>query len=238
MRTFILALAFTLTFSSCDELAQIASTYPLDTPTMAPTQAEIVAGLKEALKVGITNTVQLTNKTNGYYGNSLIRIPVPPEVEKIKKTLTDMGITKPVTDFEQSLNRAAEQASGKAVDVFVKSITQMTFNDAVAIWKGNEDAATQYLKRTSTSQLEAAFAPITKNAINSTNVTKYWNDIAKIYNNIPLVTPVNPDLDKYVNQKAIDGLFLMVAKEEKKIREDPAARVTAILERVFGYQGN
>ena len=237
MKTVILAITLVLSFSSCDQLAQIASQYPVDNTTLAPTQAEIVAALKDALKVGITNAVQQTNKTNGFYGNSLIRIPVPPEVNKIKKTLTDIGYTKPVTDFEQSLNRAAEQASGKAIDIFVNSITQMTITDAVGIWKGEDNAATEYLKRTSTSQLEAAFSPITKQAIESVGVTKYWDDIANIYNNVPFVTPVNPDLEKYVNEKAIDGLFLLVAQEEKKIREDPAARVTDILKRVFGYEG-
>ena len=237
MRTLFLAFVLIISFSSCDQLAHIASQYPIDNPSLAPTQAEIVAGLKDALKVGITNAVKQTNTTNGFYGNSLIKIPVPPEVVKIKKTLTDIGYTKPIEDFEQSLNRAAEQASGKAVDIFVNSITQMTIEDAVGIWKGEDDAATQYLKRTSTAQLETAFTPITKNAIESVGVTKYWDDIAKIYNNLPFVTPINPDLEKYVNEKAIDGLFTLVAQEEKKIREDPAARVTDILKRVFGYEG-
>jgi hypothetical protein len=213
----------------------LANQYP--NTALAPTQTEVVAALKDALKVGITNAVMQTNKTDGFYGNSLIKIPMPPEADKIKKALTDIGYTKPIADFEQSLNRAAEQASGKAVDIFVNSIMQMTITDAMGIWKGNDDAATQYLKKTSTAQLEAAFSPITKKAIESVGVTKYWNDVAGIYNQIPFVTPVNPDLEKYVNHEAIDGLFLLIAKEEKKIREDPAARTTEILRRVFGYNG-
>jgi RNA binding exosome subunit len=235
MRTLFLTLVLVFSLTSCEELAQLANQYP--NTALAPTQTEVVAALKDALKVGITNAVMQTNKTDGFYGNSLIKIPMPPEADKIKKALTDIGYTKPITDFEQSLNRAAEQASGKAVDIFVNSIMQMTFADAMSIWKGNDDAATQYLKKTSTAQLEAAFSPITKKAIESVGVTKYWNDVAGIYNQIPFVTPVNPDLEKYVNHEAIDGLFLLIAKEEKKIREDPAARTTEILRRVFGYNG-
>lgn len=236
MRTLFLTFLLVIGLSGCDELAQLANQYP--TTTIAPTQAEVVAALKDALKVGITNAVMQTNKTNGFYGNNLIKIPMPPEADNLKKTLTDIGYTKPINDFEQSLNRAAEQASGKAVDIFVNSITQMTITDAMGIWKGNDDAATQYLKKTSTAQLEAAFSPITKNAIESVGVTKYWDDVAGIYNQIPFVTPVNPNLEKYVNEQAINGLFQLIAQEEKKIREDPAARTTEILKRVFGYTGN
>lgn len=234
MRFLILTFAFAVGFSSCDQLAHLANTYP---DVVAPTQTEIVAGLKEALRVGITNAVLQTNKTDGFYGNNLIKIPIPPETEKIKKALMDIGYTKPITDFEQSLNRAAEQASSQAVNIFANAISQMSIDDAVGIWKGNDDAATQYLKRTSTIELETAFTPITKRAIESVGVTKYWNDMAKIYNVLPGVKPINPDLENYVNQKAIDGLFILVAQEEKKIRQDPAARTTDILKKVFGYEG-
>lgn len=225
--------------TGCDELAQIANQYPdIANQTTAPTQSEIVAGLKDALVVGIKSAVVSTNKTDGFNGNSLIHIPIPQEAEKVMKVVKDLGMNQLVEDFETSLNRAAEEASGKAVDIFVNSITQMTINDAVGIWKGADDAATQYLKRTTTAELEAAFTPITKKAIEATQVTMYWDDIANIYNNIPFVTKVNPDLNKYVNEKAIDGLFVLIAQEEKDIRENPEARVTAILRRVFGYTGS
>ncbi len=231
MKRFI-AIPLLFALLACDQLAQIASEYPMNT---APTQAEISAGLKEALRVGITQAVSSTNQTNGFYGNNLIKIPVPQEVEKIKSTLTQLGYTKPIDDFERSLNRAAEQASGQAIEIFSNAITKLTFTDVVEIWKGEDDAATQFLKRTSTDQLHAAFSPITKKAIEDVGVTKYWDDIANIYNNLPFVTPVNPNLNEYVNDQAINGLFTLVAQEEKKIREDPAARTTAILQRVFGY---
>lgn len=138
-------------------------------------------------------------------------------------------------DFDKSLNRAAEVASAKATDVFIDAITQMTINDAVSIWQGDEDAATQYLKRTTTTRLKSEFEPIVTKAIEEVHVTKYWDDVSKYYNQIPFVTPVNPELEDYVTEKTIDGLFLLVAKEEQKIREDPAARVSDILVRVFGY---
>lgn len=236
MKRLFIAILVVFGMSSCDELHQIIQEYPTSTAGMAPTQTEIIAGLKEALRVGITNTVMETNQKDGFYGNNLIHIPVPPEVEKIKTTLKNLGYTKPVDEFELSLNRAAEQASGKAVDIFTTAITKMTITDAVDIWKGEDDAATQYLKRTTNAQLEQAFSPITKQAIESTHVTQYWDDIANIYNAIPFVEKVNPNLEQYVNEKTIDGLFLLVAKEEKKIRDDPQARVSDILKRVFGYQ--
>lgn len=232
MKRFLI-LPLILLLTACDQLAQIASEYPINT---APTEAEITAGLKEALRVGITEAVYSTNKTDGFYGNSLIHIPVPPEVEKIKSTLNQLGYTKPIDDFEKSLNRAAEQASGQAIAIFTNAITKMTFTDVIEIWKGDDNAATKYLERTSTTQLEQAFSPITKKAIEEVGVTKYWDDIANVYNKIPLVTSVNPNLEQYVNEQAIHGLFLLVEQEEKKIREDPAARTTEILKRVFGYQ--
>ncbi len=225
--------------SGCEELHQLADQqYPeLIDHSIAPTQDEIVAGLKDALAVGIKKAVVSTSQTDGFYGNSLIHIPIPEEANKVMKTLKDLGMNSLVDDFEKSLNRAAEEASAKAVDIFVDAITKMTIQDAVGIWKGADDAATQYLKRTTYKNLENAFSPITKKAIEATQVTMYWDDIANVYNKIPFVTPVNPDLNKYVNEKAIDGLFLMVAKEEKAIRENPQARVTAILQKVFGYTG-
>ena len=161
MKRFLI-LPLILLLTACDQLAQIASEYPINT---APTEAEITAGLKEALRVGITEAVYSTNKTDGFYGNSLIHIPVPPEVEKIKSTLNQLGYTKPIDDFEKSLNRAAEQASGQAIAIFTNAITKMTFTDVIEIWKGDDNAATKYLERTSTTQLEQAFSPITKRAI-------------------------------------------------------------------------
>ena len=238
MKRALLILSIIFVFSSCDELSQIVTQYPTSTTIGPPTNSEIVAALKDALRVGITNAVLETNQKDGFYGNSLIHIPVPEETKKVIKTLNNIGLSSLTQDFEMSLNRAAEEASGKAVDIFTNAIMQMSIQDAVGIWKGEDDAATQFLKRTTSNQLMQEFNPITKRAIESVEVTKYWDDIANVYNSIPFVTKVNPDLNQYVNEKAIDGLFLLVANEEKRIRQDPAARVTDILKRVFGYTEN
>jgi len=233
MKRIFLPLLVCFSFYSCDELMPLVDAY--NEGNLEPTTAEVTAGLKEALKVGIKNAVAESSKTNGFYNNALVKIPIPAEAKKLDQTLRDLGMGKLMDDFELSLNRAAEEASAKAVDVFVHSISQMTLDDAVGIWQGADDAATQYLKRTSTDKLEAEFKPIAKNAIEKVHVTQYWDDAAKVYNQIPFVQKVNPDLDDYVTHQAIDGLFKLVALEEKKIRDDPAARISDILVRVFGY---
>lgn len=239
MKRFFSVLVLVFILFSCDALQPLAEAYGDQLyGNTEPTESEVISGLKEALTVGITNAVITSSKEDGFYGNSLIKIPLPQEMEKVNKTLRDLGLGSLMDDFEMSLNRAAEKASAEATDIFVNAIKQMTFQDAIAIWKGEEDAATQYLKRTTYAQLNTAFKPIASQAINQVDVTKYWDDIANVYNNIPLVKPINPDLDQYVTDKAIDGLFTLVAQEEKKIREDPVARVSDILVKVFGYLDN
>lgn len=217
---------------ACDVVLPVMQTGGINVP---PTQVEVTAGLKEALKVGIKNAVASTSKTDGFYGNSLIKIPFPEEAIKVRKALLNLGMTQLVNDFDKSINRAAEQASAKATDIFVDAITQMTFNDAMAIWKGENNAATTFLKRTTSTRLEAEFKPIISTALQQVEATKYWNDITTAYNKIPFVTPVNTDLEGYVTHEAIDGLFTLVAQEEKDIRTNPEARVSSILQRVFGY---
>lgn len=231
----ILSFFFILVLTGCAELANMAGGMSL--PQGPPTETEVIAGLKEALKVGIRETVFKTSAENGYLGNALIKIPFPPEAAKMESSLRNLGMNKPVDDFIASMNHAAEKASAEATVIFTEAISQMTFQDAMAIWKGEPDAATQYLKRTTSQKLRNAFQPVVKNSLKEVKVTQYWNPLASAYNNIPFVTPVNPDLESFVTDRALDGLFQMVALEEKKIREDPAARVSDILKRVFGYQG-
>lgn len=202
------------------------------------TTEEIIRGLKEALVVGATNTVFETSKTDGFYKNPLIVIPFPPEAIKVKKTVEDLGLKSIVKDFEESLNRAAEEASKKALPILKSAVMKMTINDAMGILKGADNAATEYLKRTTSAALTAEFTPVVKNAVETVEVTKYWNPIVTAYNKTTWLTgekAVNPDLDKYITQKALDGMFLLIAKEELKIRKDPVARVTDILKKVFGY---
>jgi hypothetical protein len=201
------------------------------------TTQEIIRGLKEALVVGATNAVFETSKTDGFYKNPIIVIPFPPEAIKVKETVISLGMNGLVKDFEASLNRAAEEASKKALPILKNAVMNMTINDAMGILKGSDDAATEYLKRKTSAALTAEFTPVVKNAVESVEVTKYWNPIASAYNKTTWLTgekAVNPDLDKYITQKALDGMFKLIAIEEKKIRKDPVARVTDILKKVFG----
>lgn len=235
MRYLSIFVLFVLSLASCAELSTLTQT---TTPPAPLTEGEVIRGLKAALEKGITEASKQASQTNGYYGNSLIKIPFPPDAEKVETRLRQMGLGGEVDTFITSLNRAAEQASKEAVDVFVGAIRQMTIEDAWGILRGEQDAATQYLKRTTTPELERRFQPIVSNALNTVNATKYYGDLVNTYNKIPLVTRVDPDLEGYATQKAIDGLFVLVAQEEAKIREDPVARTSDILKRVFGYEGS
>lgn len=202
----------------------------------ALTQNEVAAGLKQALEVGISNGASQASQTNGYFGNPLIKIPFPEDVQRVENTLRQVGLGSQVDKFILTLNRGAEDAAKSAVPIFVSAIKQMTIQDAWAILRGEKDAATNFLKRTTSQQLYTAFNPIMVQSLEKTNATRYYTDIVNQYNKIPLVQKVNPDLDDYATQKAIDGLFKLVAQEELKIRENPLARTTELLRRVFSQQ--
>ena len=202
--------------------------------TGALTTEEIGRGLKEALTVGIKNSSSQASALDGYLGNQTIKLLFPPEALKVEAKLRQLGLGNECDKFVTALNRGAEKAAEKAVPIFVDAITQMSIQDALGILRGDKDAATLYLKKTSSIALSNAFAPIMQDAINSTGATKMYGDIAKTYNQIPFQQKINPDLQQYATQKAIDGLFLLVAQEEQKIRDNPAARVSDLLKRVFG----
>lgn len=198
---------------------------------------DIVNGLKDALKVGSNNAGASASKTDGFYKDSLIKIPFPPDAQKVKELAIKTGQQKQVDDFILSMNRAAEQAAVKAAPIFVNAILSMSITDGLSILKGPNDAATQYMKSKTSQQLHDAFLPIVKDAIASVQVTKYWTPMAKAYNDATLFTggqKVNTDLNEYVTQQALKGLFILLAQEELKIRQNPAARVTDILKKVFG----
>lgn len=206
-------------------------------PSGQLTNAEIVRGLKEALTVGAQNSSSIASKTDGFFKNQELFIPFPQEAIKVKNTLESAGITKPIDDFVLSMNRAAEDASKKAFPIFKNAITSMTIADAMGILKGGDNAATNYLKNRTTSQLKAEFQPIVRQSISNVKVTSYWSPIVTNYNRLTLLTggsQVNPNLEEYITERTIEGLFILVAKEEQKIRKDPAARVTDILKKVFG----
>lgn len=200
------------------------------------TTAEVTNGLKEALIKGISNGSDIVSQLDGYFKNPEIKIPFPPDVEKVETRLRQMGLSDEVDKFIMTLNRGAEDAAKEAKPIFISAIKSMTIQDAWGILKGENDAATQYLKRTTSAQLKAKFKPVIQNSLNKVNATKYYGDIVTTYNKIPLVEKVNPELDDYATDKAIEGLFVMIAKEEKNIRQDPMARTTDLLKKVFGSQ--
>jgi len=198
------------------------------------TNEEVIEGLKEALKVGTNNSSAAASKVDGYLKNPRLFIPWPPEAMEMKQKLLKMGFKKKIEEFETSLNRAAEEAAKNASPVFVDAIMNMTLQDGFAILKSNDTAATNYLRKTTYTPLEAKFMPVVKDAIKKVKVTSYWNPLVTAYNKLPGVKKQNPDLDKYVTNKAINGLMILIADEETKIRKDPMARVNDILKKVFG----
>ena len=194
---------------------------------------DIIKGLKEALTIGSKNAGDKASKIDGFYKNNLIKIPFPSEARDMKTTLSNLGMTRQVDRFEQQLNRAAEDAAKKAAPIFLNAVSKMTINDGLAILQGKNDEATQFLKRITTNDLLKEFAPIIQKSLEKVHITRYWSPLFTSYNKVPFVKKVNPDLNAYVTQKAIDGMFILVAQEEAKIRKDPTAQVTDILKKVF-----
>lgn len=231
-KTLGLMLCAFLFLSACDILQELeVSTTSGGTPL---TTDEIVQGLKEALKVGTTNAISTLSKENGFYGNALLKIPFPEEVKVVEEKLRSVGLNKLVDDFILNLNRGAEKAVTKAGPVFMDAIREITFADARNILNGSNTAATEYFRGKTSRQLTVAFKPDVQKTLDQVQVTKYWNDVMSAYNRIPFTTKVETDLAQYVTEKAINGLFIRVAEEEKQIREDPVARVNDILKKVFG----
>ncbi len=199
------------------------------------TQDEAGQAIKEALTKGITHGVDLGSVTDGYFKNPTIKIPFPPQAQQVESAVRNIGLGSQVDQAVESFNHAAENAAKSATPIFINAIKQMTISDAINIVNNQQkDAATQFLKRTTTEQLVAAFKPIIKDALDKVNATKYWSDIMTQYNRIPFVSKVETDLPDYVTRKAIDGLFYMIAQEEAKIRKDPMAQTTDLLKKVFG----
>lgn len=200
------------------------------------TTLEVADGLKEALINGISKGSDQASQVDGYFKNPQLKIPFPPDVKKVEDRLRQIGLGGEVDKFVLTLNRGAEDAAREAKPIFIAAIKQMTIDDAWSILKGEPDAATQYLKRTTSPQLEEKFKPVIQASLNKVNATKYYGEIITRYNSIPLVQKVNPDLNDYATDLAMQGLFTLIAKEEKNIRENPVARTTDLLKRVFGSQ--
>jgi hypothetical protein len=192
-------------------------------------------GLKQALSAGTDLAANDLGQIDGFLANAAVKILFPAEARKIESTLRSLGMDSVCDQVITSVNRAAEAAVVEAKPIFVEAIKQMTITDAINILTGDKDAATQYLQRTSGQVLIAKFEPIIQSNLQKANATKYWSDAIKAYNALPFVQKMNPNLSQYVTQKATDGIFLMVAIEEGKIRENPAQRVGSVLQDVFGW---
>ncbi|MCZ8353186.1 MAG: DUF4197 domain-containing protein [Cyclobacteriaceae bacterium] len=200
------------------------------------TTAEVGEGLKEALVNGISKGSDRVSQLDGYFKNPEIKIPFPPEAKKVEDKLRQIGMDKQVDEFIVTLNRGAENAAKEAKPIFISAIKQMTIEDAWGILKGNENAATNYLQRTTSAALKEKFKPVIQASLDKVNATKYYSDLVNTYNKIPFVEKVNPDLNEYATNLAMRGLFLQIEKEEKNIRKDPLARTSDLLKRVFGTQ--
>ena len=198
-------------------------------------QGEIVNGLKEALTVGAKNAGAKLNIANGFFGNSLIKILLPPEAVKVENALRQVGMGNIVDDLILSMNRAAEDAAGRAAPIFVNAVTSMNINDGLNILRGGNGAATNYLKQKTTGALTEAFRPVINDALKKSGATELWTRVFTTYNKLPMtMKKINPDLVAYATERALSGLFVTISDEENKIRNNASSRVTNLLQKVFG----
>ena len=217
---------------ACSELQQVVN----QLPGAVITNDQIASGLKEALNNGISNQVQSLSIEDGFFKNELVKILLPEELQKVDKTLRSIGLSKLADEGLKILNRAAEDAVGEAIPIFVSAIKQMTFNDAKNILLGEKNAATVYLKNVTNDQLYQKFNPIIKTSFQNVGADKIWNNLITKYNNIPLTKDVNPDLTDYVTGEALKGVYTMIEIEEREIRGKVQKRTSDLLRRVFALQ--
>lgn len=236
--------ALSLLLGSCAELQKVAQSLPTDAPL---TESDIAAGLKEALKVGTDSAVRILGATDGYYKDDLVKILLPPEANIIIDNASKIpGGQKVIDDVILNINRAAEDAAKEATPIFVDAIKEMTITDAITILNGEQNAATEYFKSKSYQKLFELYQPkihasLSKDLVAGVSAKSTWDTMTKNYNKIAGsflgqmadLKTVETEIDKYLTQKALDGLFVKLSEEEAKIRKDPAARVTDILKRVF-----
>jgi Protein of unknown function (DUF4197) len=201
--------------------------------TSALSDDRITAGLKQALRLSTGKAVALTGRPDGFLQNQAIRIPLPQRLQTVGKGMRMFGMGKTVDDLEVGMNRAAEQATPEAKQIFLTALSKMTFDDARHILSGTNTAATDYFKRTSSPDLTTAFTPIVHASMQKVGVVQQYN---RVINSAPAGNALAKefDLDNYVVGKTLDGLFYMLGQEETKIRKDPAAQTTALLKEVFG----
>ncbi len=216
---------------SCDVLQQLPQSGGLS----GITEAEAAQGIKEALSLGLVKATLQLNKQDGFFGDAFYKILLPPDAKKIENTLRTLGFGKQVDKAILQINRGAEDAVGYAQPIFIDAIKQMTLTDAINIVKGGDTSATHYFRIKTMENLTTAFLPVIKTSLEKVDATKYYSDIVNTYNNFPTTfKKLNPDLPNFVTSKATNALFDLLAKEEKNIRENPVARTTEILKKVFG----
>lgn len=233
-KIYFIVIIFLLT--GCADLQKVLSSLPSPTSTSTSSQIDIAGGLKEALKKGVSAQVTKLMVTDGFYNNQLVRILLPDELKKVDQALRNLGLGALADKGIKMLNTAASDAVKEATPIFVNAITSMTFNDARGILMGGQESATQYLKNTTSSALYSKFFPVVKNSFSKVGADVVWREIITKYNSIPLVTKVNPDLNNYVTNKAMEGVFKMIAIEEKNIRTNINARTSTLLKQVFALQ--
>ncbi len=218
--------------SACVELQQVVN----QLPSRGITNSQIAGGLKEALNNGITNQVSTLAIKDGFFKNELVKILLPQELQKVDNTLRKIGLSKLADEGLKVLNRAAEDAVGEAIPIFIDAIKGMTFADAKNILLGDNNAATSYLKGKTTDALYQKFNPIINNSFQKVGADKIWSNLITKYNNLPLTKDVNPDLTDYVTGEALKGVYTMVEIEERNIREKVSSRTSDLLKRVFALQ--
>lgn len=212
---------------------KIFKTFESSAQTMSDNDS-IVSALKEAISIGANNAVASVSKVDGFFGNEAIKIPLPEKVEMLADGLRKIGYEEKVDDFVLSMNRAAEKAAPKARSLFIDAVKEISFDDAKGILKGSDTAATEYFKNKTGVKLYEIFEPIISSQMSEVGVTRYYQDMTSKLKSLPFMNLEALDLDHYVTNKALDGLFFMIGEEEKKIRTDPKARVTQLLKEVFG----
>ena len=201
----------------------------------SPSPLEIGSALKQALQQGTSKSTNLLSAVNGYFGNPAVKIVFPPEAQKAEKVLRSMGLGKLCDNVILSLNRAAENAAKDAEPIFLDAIKKMSISDVSGVLMGPNNSATIYFQKTTTTTLAAKFKPTIQASLAKVNATKYWAQAAGEYNKLPFVKHLNPDIADYATQKAIDGLFVMIAKEELNIRKNISARSTPVMQKVFSF---
>ncbi|MCY2688482.1 DUF4197 domain-containing protein [Salinimicrobium sp. TH3] len=234
MKKLFLLLFIVPLLTGCAELQQIADSLPQEGTGV--TNTEVAAGLRQALDFGIEKQVTKLAQEDGFFSNELVRIYLPPELQKVDRTLRDLGMSSLADEGLKVLNRAAEDAVKEATPIFVDAVKQITFTDARNILLGDDTAATSYLQQKTTDPLYTRFNPVITNSLDRVGATQIWTNIINRYNALPLTTDVNPDLADYVTKEALDGVYTMIAVEEKEIRNNFASRTTNLLQRVFALQ--